>query len=816
MAQKADPGAATPAFLESNFLLNALKRVQASFVLADPSQPDTPIVFASAGFYKLTGYAPHEVIGRNCRFLQGRDTSPEDVEAIREAIRAGTEVSLRLTNYRKDGTRFSNLFYLAPLHDGAGNLKFFIGVQTDVSEEGPEEPRLSEDAPLIPRPEPHRAAHVHVVRVSNTSGASAPGTPPELALPSKPGRVSLPMLLQFENVSYAVMAVPPGPQGKPSFWKAWLPGFLLPKSAGKPKERVLLKGISGTVAPSELLAVMGPSGGGKTTLLNLLAGRLQGKMTTGSVLFNGRPRTSDLKRRIGYVLQDDVFFANLTVQETLEFTALLRLPRTLTKQAKRARVQEVMGALGLLKCAHTIIGNAFMRGVSGGERKRVNIACEMLVDPSLLLLDEPTSGLDSSTALQLMYTLRKLCTEGRTVVATLHQPSSQMFELYDKLLLVADGQTAFYGKAADAVKYFAAVGFPCPPTYNPADFLLGLLVPQSVELEGPRPAGLPAGDAKAEVLRAWEQRHHHAASPHPEHPHRPDPADAPGRRGAKFPVSWVEQFGVLTRRALRQKRGDSLSQLSLVQVLLLALLCGVLWFRMPFAESRLENRTGLIFFSCVFWGFFPLYNALSAFPPERGVLMRERASGAYYLSSYFMAKTTSEIPLECVFPTLFAVIVYWMSGLRNDGGAFIVFLLILVLSSLVAQSVGLFISTAVPNFKKALVVASLFMLASMLVGGFYVSNEALPIWIRWIRYVSFVKYSFEAMLLNEFSGGNHSCDVVPSKYAACLASNYTAGIPVPDILAMLGTENSMGLNVGSLVIMLFGFRFLSYLCLRYN
>ncbi|CAL5370360.1 unnamed protein product [Camellia sinensis] len=194
-------------------------------------------------------------------------------------------------------------------------------------------------------------------------------------------------------------------------------------------EKEILNGISGSVNPGEVLALMGPSGSGKTTLLSLLGGRVRGSTPGGSITYNDQPYSKFLKSRIGFVTQDDVLFPHLTVRETLTYAALLRLPKTLTKQEKEKRAIDVIDELGLERCQDTMIGSSFVRGVSGGERKRVCIGNEIIINPSLLFLDEPTSGLDSTTALRIVQILQDIA-EGRND-----------FEIYDSERTV--GHTVF-------------------------------------------------------------------------------------------------------------------------------------------------------------------------------------------------------------------------------------------------------------------------------------------------------------------------------------------------------------------------------------
>lgn len=238
-------------------------------------------------------------------------------------------------------------------------------------------------------------------------------------------------------------------------------------------EKVILKNLTGAVLPGEMLAMLGPSGSGKSTLLTALGGRLGGKLS-GSITYNGRPFNKVVKRSTGFVTQDDVLYPHLTVTETLVFTALLRLPNSLTREEKEAHAKMVMDQLGLTKCKDSIIGGPFLRGVSGGERKRVSIGQEMLINPSLLFLDEPTSGLDSTTAQSVVSTLWELAGGGRTVVMTIHQPSSRLFYMFHKILLLSDGHPLYFGKGSQALDYFSSIGHAPSVAMNPSEFLIDL------------------------------------------------------------------------------------------------------------------------------------------------------------------------------------------------------------------------------------------------------------------------------------------------------------------------------------------------------
>ncbi|RYH28692.1 ATP-binding cassette domain-containing protein [archaeon] len=249
------------------------------------------------------------------------------------------------------------------------------------------------------------------------------------------------------------------------------------------QKRQILKGLSGKAESKQLIAILGPTGCGKTSLLSVLSARFPPggagmSSLTGTILLNGRPRDEEHFRKISaYVMQDDHMYAHLTVYETLLMAAHFFLSSSVTDSQKVDIVTTIITELGLLKARDTIIGDEKARGVSGGERKRVSIAVQLLTDPAVLFLDEPTSGLDAFQSQAVMEVLRSLANKGRLVVSVIHQPRSSIYNMFDRLLLLSEGRTMYYGEACLAVKYFTGIGFTCPEHFNPADYFLDLLSP---------------------------------------------------------------------------------------------------------------------------------------------------------------------------------------------------------------------------------------------------------------------------------------------------------------------------------------------------
>lgn len=235
----------------------------------------------------------------------------------------------------------------------------------------------------------------------------------------------------------------------------------------------LLSGVSGAVQPGQVMAIMGASGAGKSTFLDILARKSKRGTVSGEIKVNGHVmESSSYRRLVGFVDQEDTLMGTLTVYETVLYSALLRLPREMSLEAKKLRTLETMDELGILDIQDSRIGETGKRSISGGEKRRVSIACELVTSPSILFLDEPTSGLDAFNAFNVVESLVSLARNyNRTVVFTIHQPRSNIVALFDRLVLLAHGYTVYSGPYRRCQAYFDSIGYPCPSGFNIADYL---------------------------------------------------------------------------------------------------------------------------------------------------------------------------------------------------------------------------------------------------------------------------------------------------------------------------------------------------------
>ncbi|XP_039141933.1 LOW QUALITY PROTEIN: ABC transporter G family member 26 [Dioscorea cayenensis subsp. rotundata] len=573
----------------------------------------------------------------------------------------------------------------------------------------------------------------------------------------------LPIFLKFEDVEYKLKGGYINPIN--SAMKSMLSQLRIPskfntiKGTTRRKRREeeegdklkIVKGITGSIGPGEILALMGPSGSGKTTLLKILAARLDGDIQ-GNITYNDTPYSPALKRRIGFVTQDDVLFPQLTVEETLVFAAFLRLPSFMTKQEKYSRADAIIKELGLQRCRHTRIGGDFVKGISGGERKRTSIGYEILVEPSLLLLDEPTSGLDSSSASKLLCVLQNLAKAGRTIITTIHQPSSRMFYMFDKLLLISEGKPIFYGKARDSMKYFSSIGFVPQLAMNPAEFLLDLAtghlndiaIPQESQQLDMTLIKFLRMKYKTEI-EPKEKEENHRRMKTPKH------LRIAIQIKKDWSMSWIEQCVILMKRTLRERSRDYLDKLRMLQAIGVALLLGFLWWKSKTdTEAQLRDQVGLMFYVCIFWTSASIFGAVYVFPFEKKYLVKERKADMYRMSVYYVCSTLCDMVAHVVYPIIFMVILYFMADLRKTFSAFFFTCFAVLLIVATSQGTGEVIGAAILSVKRSGLMASLVLMLFLLTGGYYVQH--LPKFMRWMKYISFMYYGFRLLLKVQYSG----------------------------------------------------------------
>ena len=552
----------------------------------------------------------------------------------------------------------------------------------------------------------------------------------------------------------------------------------------KAEEKHILKNLSGQAKGGRLLGIMGPSGCGKTSLLNFLCGRLpkhKSHKLEGTVTFNGVSLSrSVLTGLLSFVAQDDIVFEMETPREAFYFNGRIR--RNLSDECAKKSAESLLEELGLKKCADTIIGkHDSMQGISGGERKRTNIGVELITQPRILLLDEPTTGLDSASALRIVHMLKDLAhVHGNTVVCTIHQPSSEIFHVFDDLMLLSRGECIYHGETRDSVPYFNSLGFPIPNHCNPAEHFLSVIhrnrnIQKFARLKGPQ--------TLKQVSRNW---------------------DTPPR------APLFTQVKLLAARSFRDMfRSPVAFYARAFQTIVFILLLGLLYLKLTSDQEGVQDRVGLLFFTVVNQAMVSLINGAIVFPPERAIFLREQANGAYNPYAYAFSKIFAELPLQVLFPSVFAACVYWVTGLRSDLTAFGIFLATCVLVANTAQSYGLFVTAAISSVQAAMSIVPITVMPFFLTGGLMANTERLTPWLGWLSYISFIRRGFIALMRNEFAGReNFSC---PLDNGPCI-------FPTGDsVLRFYGFETeTIGAQMVNLLTSMAVLRILTALSLAYH
>ncbi|XP_048252427.1 ABC transporter G family member 22-like [Haliotis rufescens] len=636
--------------------------------------------------------------------------------------------------------------------------------------------------------------------------------------------------------------------------------FLFKDLEVKIESNTILDRVSGVVHNGEILAVMGPSGSGKTTMLNTIAGRTTAQ--SGEITVNQQKLTKLLRQRMCYVLQEDLFFSKLTLWETLYFAAMIHLPDKMPRSEKLSRIDQIIDALDLEDCKNTAIGDQAQRGLSGGEKKRASIACQLLTDPDIMLLDEPTSGLDSSTAYTLMQLLKKYTAESnKAIIVTIHQPASQIFHMFTRLLLLAKGQVAYFGAAEKTLDFFEGVGLMCEPHYNPADFILETVKKDEATLQ----TILKAAENKRftedwplELRWNTNDRNKTSGADSPSMLYEFEADNSEPQNGfipggnthdvtksacvainytkrdledgvdvecvktdvfspesmSRWPTCFWTQYKMLNWRTFKQSRGRILSKYAISNALVLAIVVGLLWFQMERTHKTIRDRMGMIFFTVIFWGLSPVFDGITSFPSERPIILKERAAGSYRLSAYYLAKMTSELPLVIILPSVATTIIYWMAGMKGVA-EFFATMGIIILNALNGQGIGLLIGAWIWNMQLALTFTSTSMLTMLLLGGFYTTQ--FPPWLFWARYVSIFSHPFSAVCILEFSDTPPipCANVTVTEYPRC-GQNGTEFITAEMLLIDSGTKLPMYLYVLALLIFTIMFRIVGYWVLRFR
>lgn len=617
--------------------------------------------------------------------------------------------------------------------------------------------------------------------------------------------------------------------------------------------KTILNPINATFQAGVLNVIMGPSGSGKTSLLNSMALRLRNSLGTkyrpsGKLTFNGATPSDAVVRSVcSYVCQDDdALLPSLTVRETLRFAAGLRLPSHMTKDEKYHRAEDVLLKMGLKDCADNLIGNDMIKGISGGEKRRVSIAVQVLTDPRILLLDEPTSGLDAFTASSIMEVLQGLANEGRTLILTIHQARSDLFKHFGNVLLLArGGSPAYAGAAREMLGYFSRQGYECPQHTNPADFALDMI---TIDLQQEH----REAESRERVKRLIEQWHSHedahleaqesrlpgikeadetGATVPEERPsadmvksksnQRPSLASAPRQSFNRASLSTPAELGALVRKraslataiplllhraVINTRRQPDLILARLMQVIGLAIILALFFAPLHNDFFSVQNRMGFVQEIAAFY-FVGMLQNVAIYPTERDVFYREDDDGVYSVEAFIISYTILEVPFEIISSLVFGVLGAIAVGLPRTVVMYFVtsFTCFGIVSC--GESLGIMFNTLLPHTGFAVNVMGTVLSVATLMAG--ILSIDMPDLFVATNYLSPIRYGTRAVAPYSLRGVEFTCnDFQRLPNGRCPIETGQ------DVLELYNLDEDPVVNVAALVGCVVVYRLLAWLLLR--
>ncbi|CAM6108911.1 unnamed protein product [Calypogeia fissa] len=583
----------------------------------------------------------------------------------------------------------------------------------------------------------------------------------------------------------------------------------------------ILRDVSFHAKAGELLAIAGPSGAGKSTLLEVLAGRIR-PSSSRSVLVNDEIMDVAQFRRVSsYVMQDDALFPTLTVRETLLFSARLRLPSTMSLGLKKARVDALLLELGLEHVANSRIGSETIRGVSGGERRRVSIGVDVVHDPSVLLLDEPTSGLDSGAAMNIVAMIRSMA-ESRncTVILSIHQPNFRILELMHSILLLADGKVVHHGSLEMLASRLEVTGHKIPAQVNVLEYAIDAVNAGRVE------NGRFSIEVDAQIMMSKDQQNSLkmlmdaeeglTCSPSPDRGNlgiESPPRNSKEEKKVSYANSIMEETLVLANRCFKNiARSKELFVARTFQSLAAGLTLGTIFINSNKGGMEgVQERFSFFAFTMTFF-LSSSTEALPIFLQERQILTRESSRGAYRIFSYMVSSSIVFAPFLLIIGLIYCIPTYYIVKLDPSPSAFFFFVLVIWLVLLEANSFVSFFAALVPNFIMGNALIMVCMGAFFLFCGYFISKDRIPKYWIFAHYLSLLKYPLEALLANEYQQRAGECFDDNQSASENRVGNQKTGCNLTgeQILRQLGVDGDKWINVAVMVAFVVFYRLIAY------
>ncbi|KAI4892055.1 hypothetical protein NFI96_022361 [Prochilodus magdalenae] len=543
-------------------------------------------------------------------------------------------------------------------------------------------------------------------------------------------------------------------------------------SYGKKWTRQILNEVSFHVESGQIMGILGNSGSGKTTLLDAIAGRIGSSGTlAGEVFVNGiKLKQDQFQDCFSYVLQSDNLLSYLTVEESLTFTAQLALRHHSAIEIHK-KVSAVMAELSLSHVAHSVIGGRVFPGISGGERRRVSIASQLLQDPKVILLDEPTTGLDSMTANQIVVLLAELARRDRIVIVTIHQPRSELFRIFNRIAIMSCGELVFCGQPEEMVDFFSSCGYECPEYCNPFDIYVDLtsVDTRCSEREAATyrrmheiTSAFQNSDISQTMLCKIEESCQRSKKP-----------TIPFK--SKESPNCLTKLGVLLRRTVRNLSRDRMGVLMrLSQNLIYGLFVAffVMTLDNDVSKGAVQDRIGIIYQSMGASPYTGMLNAVALFPALRAIADQESKDGLYQKWQMFLAYIIHILPFSIISVCIFTSFLYWTVGMNPDPWRFVCFTAVIMVPHIIGELLTLVLLGVVQDPNMVNSGMALLNIAGIMVGsGFLRGTQQMPVVFQWLSYLTFQKYGCELLIVTEFYDKNFTCSASGSFPEACMIKN---------------------------------------------
>ncbi|KAF2398607.1 putative ABC multidrug transporter [Trichodelitschia bisporula] len=582
------------------------------------------------------------------------------------------------------------------------------------------------------------------------------------------------LTVTFRNVSVIVNGV--GAEFADTVGSLLNPAGIFQKSQ-KPPERAILSEVSGQICPGEMLLVLGRPGSGCSTLLRILANnrhsykKVEGEVRYGSATAD---EAHSFRQQIIYNSEEDIHFPTLTVNETLRFALSNKVPKSKNKnpELRAAHVEEnrthILGDLGITHTGDTLVGNEYVRGVSGGERKRVSLAEVMASQSPVQLWDNSTRGLDASTALDFAKVLRRMANEERkSIVATLYQAGNGIYNEFDKVLVLDAGKVIYYGPRATAKSYFEDMGFACPPGGAVADFLTSVTVETERRIRPGFEGKVP--DTADEFERRFKEssvyRDANFVEPDTLTDEIHDLKAAIAEDSATplfgdqsvYTASLWYQVMACTTRAFQIIWGDRRSEvMKMSSAIVQALVSGSLFYNLPTNSTATFLRPGALFFPLIFFAMNALAETTATFL-GRPILARHKMFALYRPTAFVISQVITDLPMLVMSISVFEIIHYFMCHFVFDAGKFFTQWVVLLAYSLCMNSYFRMIGAWNSKFGGAALVSGLSIMVFMVYAGYLLPFFSMPVWFRWLFWLNPTSYALEAFIATEYRGLDLEC-----------------------------------------------------------